>query len=139
MRFHRALTLTLATLAAAPLAAAGFGKPLKGLKPVALKELLAKPENGREVRLEGVIDAVCQDMGCWIGLKQGDQAIHVAMAGHSFFLPKDSKGKKVVVEGRVVVKERTADEVKHLESEGARAAAAKVSIEATGVEIVDSK
>ena len=42
---------------------------------------------------------------------------------------------KVKLEGKVIVKERSKEEVEHLESEGAKGAAAAVSIEATGVVI----
>lgn len=144
MKIHRIATLVVLSAFAASSASASdaptkFGKPLQGLKPTTVAEVLAKPQAGQIVRLEGVIEAVCQEKGCWIGLKQGDQAIHVAMEGHSFFLPKDSKGRKVAVEGKVIVKERAKAEVEHLEAEGAKQAAAKVSIEATGVELLAGK
>ena len=44
--------------------------------------------------------------------------------GYSFFVPKDSMGKPVVLEGKVIVKEPDPAEVAHLKSEGAGAAAA---------------
>lgn len=142
MKPHRLVPL-IALSAFAAAASAGsaekFGKPLQGLKPATVAEILAKPEAGKVVRLEGVIDAVCQNQGCWLGLKQGDQAIHVAMEGHSFFVPKDSKGRKVALEGKVVVKERSREDAEHLKAEGAKNAGAKVSIAASGVEILPEK
>ena len=113
-----------------------FGKPLSGLKPVALQDVLAKPEAGRMVRLEGTIDKVCKNKGCWLELKQQAASVHVTFENYGFFVPKDSMGKPVVLEGRVVVKEPTKEDVAHLKAEGAgETVAAKVSIEATGVEI----
>ena len=41
---------------AADPAEARFGKPLKGLKPSPLAEVLANPENGKTVRLEGTTE-----------------------------------------------------------------------------------
>ena len=61
--------------------------------------------------------------------------MHVTFEGYSFFMPKDSAGRKVKLEGKVMLKERSKAEIDHLEGEGAKGAAAPVSIEATGVVI----
>ena len=136
MRSLTALSFTVSFAAVALAAPTTFGKPLKGLAPTTLSAVLEKPEAGRVVALEGTIRAVCQEQGCWITLEQGDKSVHVAMQGHSFFLPKDSMGRKVKLEGKVLVKERSKEEIEHLEGEGAKNVAAKVSIEATSV-VVD--
>jgi hypothetical protein len=130
--------LALAFLAPCPAAAdtSLYGKKLAGLKPSKLEDVLARPEAGKSVRLEGTIEKVCASKGCWLELKQGAQSVHVTFAGYSFFVPKDSTGQPVVLEGRVVVKEPKAKDVEHKQSEGAGpSVAGKVSIEATGVEI----
>ena len=92
MRLASAVTLAVVvaagTLAASP--AKQFGKPLQGLPAVKLSDVLATPEAGRVVRLEGTIEKVCQNKGCWVTLRQGDQRVHVTFEGYSFFLPKDS-------------------------------------------------
>jgi len=131
----------IALLAMTAFAAAGevqtFGKPLVGLPPASLEQLLAKPESGKVVRLEGTIEKVCQNKGCWLELRQGTRSVHVTFEGYSFFVPKDSTRKAVVLEGKVLVKEPMKADVTHLKSEGAGdAGAARVSIEATGVEIL---
>jgi hypothetical protein len=136
---RRTLVVILGLLASASAwagAARSFGKPLQGLKPAALGDILAKPEDGTSVRLEGTIRAVCRNKGCWMELDQGKSAVHVTFEGYSFFVPRDVAGKRATLEGKVVVKPAKADEVKHLQGEGAGdAAAAQVSIEAYGVEI----
>ncbi len=69
-------------------------------------------------------------------LKQGDQAVHVTFEGYSFFVPKDSAGKSVRLEGKLVVKQPKPDEVEHMQAEGAGASAAsRVQVVATGVEL----
>ena len=129
--------LSLALLAPGAAAESSlYGKKLAGLKPSKLEDVLARPEAGKSVRLEGTIEKVCEAKGCWLELKQGTQSVHVTFAGYSFFVPKDSAEKPVVLEGRVVVKEPKPADVEHKQAEGAGpAVAAKVSIEATGVEI----
>lgn len=140
MRFPRfaavlALTLT-AGLAQAGESGKTFGKPLTGQKPMALADVLAKPEDGKSVCLEGTVASVCAAKGCWLELKQGEKAVHVTFEGYSFFVPKDSKGKAVKLEGKLAVKAPKADEVDHLKSEGAGdSAGAGVSVVATGVEL----
>lgn len=131
-----ALLLVAALSVHATEAARTFGKPLTGRAPMALTELLAKPQDGQPVCVEGTVAAVCQAKGCWLELKQADKAVHVTFDGYSFFVPKDSSGKAVKLEGRLQVKNPSPEEVEHLRKEGASAAAAaKVSIIATGVEL----
>jgi hypothetical protein len=131
---HASLALLLAAAAAGE--TTRFGKPLGGLPATPLADVLARPEAGKAVRLTGTIDRVCRNKGCWLELKQGEQSVHVTFEGYSFFVPRDSAGRAVVLEGKVVVKEPTADEAGHKKAEGAERAGARVSIEATGVEIL---
>src|SRR5688572_11586677 len=134
-------TAVLAVLAVSSMSWAGeartYGKPLKGLKPTPLADILAKPENGRVVRVEGKIATVCREKGCWMELRQGEGAgVHVTFEDYSFFVPRDAAGSDAVLEGKVVVKEPDPDDVKHFKGEGAGdAAASRVSIEASGVEL----
>ena len=128
-----ALVVGFAALAGAE--AKTYGSPLQGLVPTPLADVLARPEAGKVVRLEGTIEKVCRNKGCWLELKQGPRSVHVTFAGYAFFVPVDSAGHPVALEGRVLVKEPAKDETAHKEAEGAADAAARVSIEATGVEI----
>jgi len=139
------LALTLAVMYLSAPATAGdsavarFGKPLKGLKPTPLSEMLASPKDGDTVRLEGKAETVCKNKGCWVTVRDGDASVHVTFEGCSFFIPKDSAGKKVVLEGKVKVKAPDPAEVAHLKGEGAgKAAASRVSVEAYGVELRDA-
>ena len=136
-----AATLLLCLAAAATAEEAkSFGKPLQGIAPTSLDAILAKPEAGKQVRLEGTIETVCQMKGCWLALKQGEKSIHVTFEGYSFFVPKGVAGARASLEGKVVVKQPRPEDVAHLKAEGAgEAAAGRVSIEATGVEIRPGK
>jgi hypothetical protein len=72
-------------------------------------------------------------------VRQGDASVHVTFEDYSFFIPKDSAGKQVVVEGKVKVKAPDPGEVAHLKGEGAgESAASRVSVEAYGVELRDA-
>lgn len=134
--FGRVVILLALAASLATAAETSFGKPLAGLAPTPLADVLKSPVAGKTVRLEGTIGAVCKNKGCWLTLNEGEKSVHVTFEGYSYFVPKDVVGRKVALEGKVLVKEPTPDEVEHLRKEGASgAAAAKVSVEATGVEI----
>jgi hypothetical protein len=136
MRRVAAAAFALIALPALAAETQSFGKPLTGLAPTPLREVLAQPKDGARVCLEGSVAAVCQNKGCWLELKQGDQAVHVTFEGYSFFVPKDSKGRAVRLEGKVSVQSPDPGHVEHMRKEGAgESAAAKVSIVASGVEL----
>jgi hypothetical protein len=112
-----------------------FGKPLEGRAPDSLETLLKAPQDGQPVRLEGRIEAVCRNKGCWLELKQGAASVHVTFEGYAFFVPKDSAGREVAIEGRVKVEKPKPEDLEHLAGEGAKKAGAGVSVVAAGVEI----
>lgn len=137
---RRTLLTALTALALPALAVAAetktFGTPLSGLTPTPLQEVLAQPKDGARVCLEGQVTAVCQNKGCWLELQQGGRSIHVTFVDYSFFVPKDSKGRTVRLEGKVSVQAPDPAHVEHMRKEGAgESAAAKVSIVASGVEL----
>lgn len=138
---RRFVQATLALLAVSALTAAAgevqsFGRPLTGLAPTSLRDVLAQPKDGARVCLEGSVAAVCRNKGCWLELKQADQSVHVTFEGYSFFVPKDSQGRAVRLEGKVSVQAPDPGQVEHMRKEGAgESAAARVSIVASGVEL----
>jgi hypothetical protein len=98
--------------------------------------VLGSPQNGQQVRLEGRIEKVCQQKGCWLRLTDGERSVLVTFESYSFFVPKGSAGQDVALEGRVKVKPRPPGEAKHLEAEGAgNISAERVEVVARGVEI----
>lgn len=118
--------------------ARSFGEPFTLIELTNLPDITANPESfaGQTVKTEGEITQVCQRMGCWMEMREGDgPAIRVPMAGHSFFLPRDVSGHRATIEGQVALRELSAAEREHLESEGAQAVGQRLQITATGVEI----
>lgn len=125
---------------AEPSGATAYGAPLdRGLPVTALAAIVEEPERFRDqtVRTEGQIARVCQRMGCWMELREGEDspAVRVPMAGHAFFLPRDAAGRRAEIVGRVTLRELSPETREHLESEGAVATASALSIDATGVAI----
>ncbi len=114
-----------------------FGAEVTDREATALATIVSEPSrfDGQVVKTEGVIAQVCQRMGCWMELAaaEGERAVRVPMAGHSFFLPKDVAGRRATVEGTFEVAELDESAREHLREEGAQAADSALAITATAV------
>ena len=92
---------------------------LKETKP--LSQILASGKDALPkdaVQVSGKIDSVCQKMGCWMVVKDGEMQARILMKDHSFTVPMDTKGKGVVVEGTLEARTFSDAQVKHLEKDG---------------------
>jgi hypothetical protein len=51
-----------------------FGEPVNVLQATTVKELYASPEKfvGKTIRVDGVVTSVCEEMGCWLAVRDGD-------------------------------------------------------------------
>jgi len=125
-----------------------FGAPLAGAPKVAVAELQKSPEayDGKTLRTEGKVSAVCAQKGCWMTLGEGRNAVRVTFKDYGFFVPKDIAGATVVVEGVFSVKAIPEATAKHYEKEtpggkpeSVKGARKELSFEATGVELFRTK
>ena len=124
-----------------------FGKPLSIKKTVSLKEALQRPAKYQDhnVLLEGKISDVCKMKGCWLMLSDGERAIRIKFENYSFFVPKDSRGKKVRAEGRLIQETLSEDMAHHYAAEQStksdpseiKGPQRVVTFEAAGVAILD--
>ena len=108
--------------------------------PLALASLLAKPEDGRTVLVEGMVRRACSQMGCWMELAppEGGPGVRVTFKDYGFFVPTDSAGATARVQGTVKVAQLSAEQAEHLRSEGgsmSTGAQREVRLVATGVEL----
>ena len=95
-------TLLLLSLSVAPLCAAekfGKGLTLKDSTPVAT--ILGTPDNyiGKMVQVKGKVAEVCQMMGCWMQIQDGDKTLRIKVKDGEILFPKDAAGKNAVAEG----------------------------------------
>jgi hypothetical protein len=97
----------LACLAAPPAIAeekgTTYGTGVTLQTSVTVADLLKSPEDhvGKTVRVDGVVQAVCQTMGCWIQLgdEEDTQGIQFKVDDGVIVFPKDGKGRKASAEG----------------------------------------
>jgi hypothetical protein len=97
-----------------------FGEKISSENYLSSADALAKYETlkaGDTINLKfaSSINEVCSKKGCWMKLPAGnsEETIMVRFKDYGFFMPLDSKGKEVIVEGKAFVKEVSVDELKH--------------------------
>ena len=98
----------------------GDAWPQNENKVYQLANVLATPERYENDKfvISGRITRVCQKMGCWMVLSDGDDFARVDFNQHSFFIPKDSQGQAQVY-GHLKLVRDSEDKRAHLTAEGA--------------------
>jgi len=136
------LILAAALLATAALSAADekFGAGVTLEKATPIKALYEKPQDfvGKTIRIDGVVTAVCEEMGCWMALgdeEKSTQTIRFKVDhGAGIVFPLKARGMKASAQGvfeRIAADDREAQEAA---SEEAKASAfgKTFQIKATG-------
>ena len=82
-----------------------------------INDVVAKVQGGavaENVKIKAKVVDVCPKKGCWITLElQDGSTATVKMKDYGFFVPEAAKGKYVVIDGEVKVKETSVAELKH--------------------------
>ena len=91
---------------------------------IAFEDLIAEPEAyvNRVIQTEGIVRRVCQKRGCWMELRSlvdpTSENITVRFLDYGFFVPLDSRGGIVRIEGVAAVRTLSVEEVEELIAEG---------------------
>ena len=101
-----------------------FGAPFEIKDVIAAKDLLAEPKSfvGKKVRVEGTVQDVCQKMGCWMVISEGNTSMRITTKDHKFFVAKDGAGSKCHIEGEVIARTKDPERTAHFESESSEGA-----------------
>ncbi|KAA3641026.1 MAG: DUF4920 domain-containing protein [Proteobacteria bacterium] len=115
---HEGVPVITEEIAGAPVYGASWPQDID--KDYQLVKVLASPDQFTEskVVISGRITRVCQSMGCWMVLSDGDVFARVDFNNHSFFIPKDSQGQAQVY-GHLKLVQDSAEKRAHLTAEGA--------------------
>ena len=106
-------TITLALLLSAALSAGEkLGKPLTLKEPSSVADVTASAAKlaGKTVQVKGKVTEVCQMMGCWMSLTDGEKSIRIKVNDGDIVFPKDSIGKTAIAEGLLTRIDLTKDE-----------------------------
>ncbi len=115
-----------------------IGAPIAAGSPmVQLAEVAKHPGayKGKTITTTGTVTAVCQNMGCWMEVKDDASEAHIKMAGHSFFVPKTASGHHAKIQAVIVPSDDKNAECNEEAKNQMGHAVAKVQLEATGVEL----
>lgn len=77
----------------------GKGLTLKESTPVATLLGTPEPYVGKMVQIKGKITEVCQMMGCWLQIQDGDKAVRFKVKDGEILFPKNGAGRSVTAEG----------------------------------------
>lgn len=138
-----ALTLTAASARTDEPKTFGTGVSLAEVTPIASVIEAPAPFEGKTVRVEGTVTAVCQHMGCWMALAPesaaaGAPTLRLKVDDGVIVFPVSAKGHRAAAQG-VVERVKTGDAEgneaagEHARAEGKKpAAAAQYHIKVTG-------
>ena len=96
-----------------------FGETISEKGAISYDKLLAEMDKKggvENVKVEGKVEAVCQNKGCWMTIvsDNDDEVMFVKFKDYGFFMPLDLSGKTVVMRGNAFIEETSVDELKHL-------------------------
>lgn len=96
-----------------------FGNDFETKQVKSKEEILAVYEGLQigdtlEIQFQSKIQDVCAKKGCWMKLElPEDKNTHVTFKDYSFFVPKDSKDHKMLVNGIAFIEETDVETLKH--------------------------
>ena len=93
-----------------------FGAPVVSTESaVSLGELVGAGEEylGREITLTTRIAKVCRKKGCFFIAREGDAMARITFKDYGFFIPTDSAGKEVLLNGTFERREITDAQARH--------------------------
>ncbi|WP_400190817.1 DUF4920 domain-containing protein [Hymenobacter sp. B81] len=102
--------------AAAPIEGKTYGDAItaEGAQPLSALPTVLGSQDSAQVKLVGEVKEVCQAKGCWMKLETADgKEMRVRFKDYAFFVPKDIKGKTVVVDGWVHREEVPVEDLQH--------------------------
>ncbi|AZQ44535.1 DUF4920 domain-containing protein [Nonlabens ponticola] len=75
---------------------------------------LLKPADTVQVKVKTIVNEVCAKKGCWIKIPlENGQEARVTFKDYGFFLPRDSQGKEVVLNGKIYKSITPMEDLKH--------------------------
>ena len=97
---------------------ASFGEKIESANTLSEAQMSAKFDALKigdtiNVKFASKIDEVCTKKGCWMVLPAADKKTMVKFKDYGFFMPLDSQGSEVIVEGKAFVKETPVEELRH--------------------------
>jgi hypothetical protein len=94
----------------------GFGAEITKDDVVDFKDFLKTydAKTPQKVKLSAAVTGVCEKKGCWMGVDNGTaDAMMVHFKDYAFFVPRDIKGRTVIMEGMIMPDTTTVAQLRH--------------------------
>lgn len=97
-----------------------YGLEITPTDAISVEALLSQVgQEALTLKVEGVIEEVCQMKGCWMTLKnEAGLAVRVTFKDYGFFVPKDIHGKHVIIEGEALMEIIDEAQARHYAQDG---------------------
>lgn len=111
-----------------------FGDSITADNAISKEALFSKYESMKEgdtlnLKFSSQINDVCQKKGCWMNVDLGkDQKAFVKFKDYGFFMPLNSKGEEVILNGKAFLSIESIEEQKHYAKDAGKSQAAIDSI-----------
>ena len=94
------------------------GEAISDEGAISVRELVERMEADKDQKLKVKVEAniveCCQKKGCWMQVDLGnDKVMRVTFKDYGFFVPKDSPGKTVIMEGTAYYKTTSVSLLRH--------------------------
>lgn len=74
-----------------------------------------------KLKVKGIVDEVCKKKGCWLTMKlPNGETMRVTFKDYAFFVPKNIKGKEIVVDGDASKVDLSVEDQKHFAEDGGK-------------------
>lgn len=113
---------------------ASFGDSITAENAISKEKLFDKYQSLQEgdtvaLKFESSINDVCQKKGCWMNVDLGNkEQAFVKFKDYGFFMPLNSKGEEVIVNGKAFLSIESIEEQKHYAKDAGKSQAAIDSI-----------
>jgi hypothetical protein len=105
------------------LAYESFGAIITDAQAAPVAELAVMAGDSAYTKVRGTIVEVCQAKGCWMKLDLGNnETMRVTFKDYGFFVPKDAKGREVVIEGVALKSLTPVEELQHYAKDAGKTA-----------------
>jgi len=107
---------------------ASFGDKITTKNAISAKEMNTKFANLQagdtvNVKFKSTVNSVCQKKGCWMKVDLGDEKqTMVRFKDYAFFMPFNSKGNEVIMNGKAFVTTISVDELQHYAKDAGKTA-----------------
>jgi hypothetical protein len=90
-----------------------------GIRDINTLEAMMQKNASMKIKVKGVVNDVCVNKGCWVTMKLSNgETMRITFKDYGFFVPKDIKGKEIVVDGDAKVEELSVEDQRHFAEDG---------------------